>query len=512
MLPIVAAAAMRTLDRSAIEELGIPGPVLMEHAGRALADVAAREAAVAGVVGAARIAVVCGAGNNGGDGAVAARWLADAGHTVKLVLAAGEPKTADAKGALASTRATGGDVVALDADGVAAWIAGADVVVDALLGTGLARAPEGGLAAAIELIGGARGRIVAADVPSGVDADTGHVPGVAVRAHATVTFAALKPGIATGAGAGLAGVVTVAAIGVPRVRLRAAASAWIYEDADVAEVLAPRPVDAHKGTSGHVLVVGGAPGRAGAARLAGLGALRAGAGLVTLAVPPAVRAAVEGKIPEIMVEALDPDAPDAPGQLAALAAGKRAIVWGPGGTRGETTSALLAGALATTTVPMVLDAEALGALAGAPSPALGPGPRVLTPHPGEAARLLGTDVPTVQRDRLGAARALAARYGQVVVLKGMRTVVADPKTQPVVIAAGDPVLGTGGTGDVLAGVIGALLAQGLAAGDAARVAAHLHGRAGERLGQHADRGKLAREVARAIPGVIAGIVRRAPRR
>ena len=507
MIPIVSAATMRGIDREAIETLGIPGPVLMEHAGRALADGAARAAAEVGVA-VARIAVVAGAGNNGGDGAVAARWLADAGHTVRLVLAVGEPKTDDARGALASARACGVDVVAFDAEGVAAWIADADVVVDALLGTGLARVPEGALRAAIETIIGARGWIVAADVPSGVDADTGHVLGVAVRAHATVTFAALKPGLATGAGAALAGVVTVAAIGVPRARLRAAASAWIYEDVDAAAVLAPRAIDAHKGTSGHVLVVGGAPGRAGAAKLAGLGALRAGAGLVTLAVPPAVRGAVEGKIPELMVEALDPEATDAPGQLAQLVTGKRAIVWGPGGARGEGATALLAAALATQRLPIVLDAEALNTLAIVTPAALGPGPRVLTPHPGEAARLLGTDVTAVQRDRLGAARALAAQFGQVVILKGMRTVVADPKGHPVVIAAGDPVLGAGGTGDVLAGVVGALLAQGLAAGDAARVGAHLHGRAGERLGQGADRGKLAREVARAIPGAIAAIVRR----
>ncbi|HTJ46906.1 MAG TPA: NAD(P)H-hydrate dehydratase [Kofleriaceae bacterium] len=490
MKPVVTAAEMRALDAATIEEIGLPGVVLMETAGRAVAEAAWRERARGA------IAVVCGPGNNGGDGFVCARVLRERGADaiVYLVGAVGSVK-GDARTHLDALIRAGGvvhEVVALDEHKDA--IARAGVIVDALFGTGLARELDGTARAIVEIINESSAWVVAADLPSGLDADTGRALGACVLADVTVTMGALKVGLASAPGFARAGAIEIAEIGIPRRLIDATAvRAGLVEEADV-RALIPKPsaMD-HKGRRGHVLVVGGAPGKRGAARLASMAAARAGAGLVTLAAPG------DGEIVAddvIMTEALR-----APHALATIAPGKDAIACGPGLGRDDAARELVDAALATG-LPCVLDADALHAIADRPERVTGAaGPVVLTPHPGEAAALLGLTAAEIEADRLTAARALAARFRAIVVLKGARTIVCDGTLADDFCAinpTGGPALATGGTGDVLTGVIAALIAQGLAPSDAARCGVWVHGAAGDRLGESLGRGATAHDLARSI--------------
>ena len=513
MRPIVTAAEMQALDRATIAEVGLPGCVLMETAGRAVADAVVE--AMAGPDGdgaGGPVAVVAGAGNNGGDGHVAARVLRERGIAAELFLAAPvDAVRGDARLHLDVLERAGGVIhdVSTPAglDRLAAGLAGARVVVDALLGTGLARPVDGHLAEVIARINASRASgavVVAADLPSGLDADTGAARGAVVDADVTVTMAALKIGLVSSPGFVHAGEVRVAEIGIPRALILVqAVRAGLLERADV-HAAAPRPgaLD-HKGRRGHVLVVAGSPGKRGAGRLAARAALRAGAGLVTLAGP----GPDELDAPDPVMTAWCDDA----GALRALAAGKDAVVIGPGMVRGADGLALIDAALGLA-VPVVLDADALNQLAqgrgaaGLARVAAAPAPVVLTPHPGEAARLLDTTVAEVERDRLAAVRRLAAASRAVVVLKGARTVICDGTLADDFVAVnptGGPSLATGGTGDVLAGALAALLAQGLPALDAARVAVWCHGEAGTRAAaRHGVRGVTADDVVTSLGPVL----------
>lgn len=498
---LVGAAEMREIDRAAIEGLGVPSLELMERAGRAAAD-AAR--ALAGPGG--RFTVVCGGGNNGGDGWVVARLLVGAGRAVRVIALVDAGRLpADARAERARAEAAG-----VVADGGAAPLdAGpGDVVVDAIFGTGLSRAPEGAFAGAIHGIEAARragARVLAVDVPSGLSADTGRPLGEAcVRADRTVTFAFQKRGLVLHPGPAYAGEVSVADIGIPAeaaARVPAAAELLLEDEA---QALVPaRDPDAHKGGAGRVLVVAGSPGKTGAAHLALTGALRGGAGLVTLAARPEVLPFALSGRPEAMSAALPGAGPLDAADLAPLleaASAADALVIGPGIPRGPGTAALLLELLARAGVPAVLDADALNALAGQAERLAGAGvPLLLTPHPGEMARLCGTSTAEVQADRIGVAARQARAWGVAVVLKGARTVVADPVGTPAVIPTGNAGMATGGTGDVLAGLCGALLAGGLTGFAAGRAGAWVHGRAGDlaarRLG---ERGLLAGDLGEAI--------------
>ncbi|MGC3998520.1 MAG: NAD(P)H-hydrate dehydratase [Anaeromyxobacter sp.] len=504
---LVGAADMRAIDRAAIAG-GIPSLVLMERAGGA---VAAAAAALAGPDG--RIRVVCGGGNNGGDGYVAARLLRQSGRDVAvLALVPAERLTGDA--GVVRSQAVASGVPVEDAAAapeepspLALGAAPGDVVVDAIFGTGLSRAPEGLFERAIAAIDGARrsgAKVLAVDVPSGLSADTGRPMGRCVQADRTVTFAFQKRGLVIQPGAALAGEVSVADIGIPPAAAAVVAVEAELLTAELARALVPpRRPDAHKGDAGRLLVVAGSPGKTGAAHLALTGALRGGAGLVTLAARPEVLPLALAGRPEAMSVALEGQGPIGPPDLAALLAaarGQDALVIGPGIPRGPATGAVLRELLARAGIPAVLDADALNALAEHPSGAvwLGP-PVVVTPHPGEMARLCQTDVAGVEADRIGLAVAKARAWGVTVVLKGARTVVAGATGPAAVIPTGNPGLATGGTGDVLAGLCGALLASGLEAPAAARVAAWVHGRAGDlvaaRLGQ---RGLVAGDLGQAI--------------
>jgi hydroxyethylthiazole kinase-like uncharacterized protein yjeF len=496
--PVVTVAESRALDRATIDEVGLPGIALMETAGRAVACVARDLLGAAG----GRVAVVCGPGNNGGDGYVVARVLREAGVDAVAYLAVSRDAIrGDAASHLAILERTGGVVRMVDTPETlaerASAIASAALTIDALFGVGLARPVEGHLAAVIATINRSP-RKLAVDVPSGLDADTGRVLGACVEADRTVTMAALKVAHASAPGFAHCGIVDVVDIGVPRALIAAQAiSAGLVERGDIVQVLPrPRPLD-HKGTRGHVLVIAGMPGMRGAGRSCALSALRAGAGLVTLAAAGDLAAD-----DAVMTHSLE-------GNLGSLVKGKSSIVIGPGLGQSEAAATWIGEVLAAG-VPAVLDADALNLCAGIVGVLeSAAGPLVLTPHPGEAARLLGSSVAEVEADRFAAARTLAGRAHAVVVLKGARTVVCDGTIGDefcALHAVGGPALATAGSGDVLSGVIGALLAQGLSPLDAARAGVFIHGVAGEALARiHGDRGVVSSDLPLAIASAIADL-------
>jgi hydroxyethylthiazole kinase-like uncharacterized protein yjeF len=502
---LVGAAEMREIDRNAIDAFGIPALTLMDRAGRAVAEAALELVGTSG-----RIVVVCGGGNNGGDGYVAARLLRGAGRDARVIaLVPAERLSQDARAVREQAQRAGvpiddqGELVDLDA-GVG------DVVVDALFGTGLARAPEGAFAAAIDGIDAARvagARVLAVDVPSGLSADTGRPLGPCVRADRTVTFAFQKRGLVLHPGPSYAGDVVVADIGIPpAAAARVPAGCELLGELEARLLVPPRAPDAHKGDAGRLLVVAGSPGKSGAAHLALTGALRGGAGLVTLAARPEVLPLALAGRPEAMSVALPAGGALGRSDLQALLAAAQAAdaaVIGPGIPRGGETAELLRAFLDRARIPTVLDADALNALAESPRLLSGlEVPVVVTPHPGEMARLAARSIADVQEDRIGIAVAKAKEWGAVVVLKGARTVVADPVSPPSVVPIGNPGMATGGTGDVLAGLVGALLASGIPAPAAARAAAWVHARAGDlAAARHGQRGLVAGDLGDAIAQV-----------
>ena len=493
MLPLLTREAVRAVDRHAIEQLGVPGIALMENAGAGATRVLCDE--FRAQLG--RVLVLGGPGQNGGDAWVVARHLLLRGVTPRAVLLGELDKVrGDARTNFDALCALGAAPVQLALDDVQAlsdYLAEATLVVDGLFGTGLDRPIEGPYALAIGLINSARVPVLALDLPSGIDANTGSVLGVAVRAQVTATFCAHKRGLHQHPGVDHAGTVRLVSIGVPPPESTTVA---LIEPGDVARALPPRAADAHKGTNGHVIAFAGSAGKTGAAVLCATSALRNGAGLVTLATSPVARAALDHKVVEVMTAAIE--APDRLASALALARDKDAALVGPGFGLDDDARALIRGLALELPIPTVLDADALTAFAG--ELALlrrASGPRVLTPHPGEAARLLGCSTGEVQRDRYAAALALAHQSDQVAVLKGARTIIATPTGDLRVCTAGSPALGTAGTGDVLGGAIAALLPL-LSAFDAAWAAVELHALAAE-IGAASDRGMLASEVAAALP-------------
>ena len=470
--PLPDARAMRAADAAAIEA-GLPGAGLMERAGRGLAEVVARD------LPEGLIAIVCGKGNNGGDGYVAARVLREAGREVRVLAAA---PTAELEGdAWSAADALSGEAPVPVEPGA---LDGAAGVVDCLLGTGSSGAPRGWAADAIRLVRGAGLPVIACDVPSGVDASTGAVADLqtVVRAHATVTFAAAKPGLWINPGKGCAGTVHVVDIGLQE---RWADAPITLAGRGVLGALPARGTAATKLTAGHVLVVGGSRGLTGAVCLAASAAARAGAGYVTALVPASLEAIFEVKLTEVMTRGLA----DADGALAVEAAQQAlseatkhpgALVLGGGLGRAEATRDMAIELAEECPLPLVLDADGLNAFA---DQARWLRPRaaatILTPHAGELGRLLGVESGEVERERLGHARAAATQADAVVVLKGDDTLVAAPDGRVVVSPGGAPGLATAGTGDVLAGVCGALLAAGVDAFSAAVMAVQLHVRAGQ---------------------------------
>jgi len=464
------AAQTRELDRLAMEGHGLGGGKLMERAGQAAFQL------LRGLYPRAqRIALVCGPGNNGGDGFVVARLCRQAGLQAQvLLLAQPERLRGDALRAYQGLQATSCPIVDFDTG----LLAEAEVIVDALLGTGLDRPVTGQAALAITAMNTARAPVLALDIPSGLQADTGKAMGVAVVARTTISFIGLNPGLLTGEGPELSGDVVYHDLDVPAAVFDAVMAMGQRLDVKTCKGLMPaRPRHAHKGLCGRVAVLGGDQGMAGAVMLAAQAAYRCGAGLVNVATHPAHARQLDVTLPEAMALAVSKGA-ELRHQLQAC----DVLLLGPGLGRGDWARGVIAEAL-TMPGPKVIDADGLYWLAQAADASAGRAPEcVLTPHPGEAATLLGTSIADVQADRPRTVQTIAQQYGAVCVLKGAGTLIAHPDAAIVALCdAGNPGLATGGSGDVLAGAIASLMAQGLSGWEAARLAVWLHGTAADRL-------------------------------
>lgn len=477
---VYSARSLRALEQRATGELGIAGYTLMQRAAEACRCHLKTMAAERPV---RELHLFCGSGNNGGDGYQLAALLQVEGLSPRVWSLGGVPTRGDAVRAHAAWRQSGGreqpwhPAVLDDLDH-------RDLIVDALFGIGLSRPLEGEAAAAVVAINAAaaRGaRVLAVDLPSGLDADSGDACGVAVQATRTLTFIGHKTGLHLGRGPERAGELRLHALGLPDDFLASEPAQFRRLRADDLRATLPRRArEAHKGDHGHVLVIGGDAGMGGAALLAARAALRSGAGWVSLATHAAHAAALLPAQPEAMISAVADGAGLAP--RLALAS---VVALGPGLGQGSWGRSLYEAVLARDR-PMVLDADALNLLASAPRRLSGN--TVLTPHPGEAARLLGITTAEVQRDRVAAVRALRERYGAVVVLKGAGSLIDDGQVH--FCPYGNPGMAVGGMGDVLTGVIAALMAQGLPAGEAARLGVLAHARAGDAAGTAGERGLL----------------------
>lgn len=486
---VLTSEEMREADRVAIEELGVPGLVLMENAALGVVQAIAERYPEAQAV-----AIFCGPGNNGGDGLAVARHLLVRGYRLEVFgVASGE---AYDPGGDAATQAgicarLGIEVRPVTDDpGLAAALAAAartDLVVDAVFGTGLRRPLEGRLAALVKGLNGLDVPLLAVDLPSGLDASRCQPPGPHVVAQCTVTFAAPKVAQVLDPAAAAVGELVVTDLGVPPCFDEPAPDGGLYLllEEDLAGFLTPRGEASHKGDFGHLLIVAGSPGKSGAAVLAARAAVRGGAGLVTAAVPAALLSTVDGGSLESMTLACEATtggglAAGAAAEILGALEGKDALALGPGLGQEEETRRAIREVVLAATVPLVLDADGLNAFAGDAAALRGrSAPAVLTPHPGELARLLGTTTAEIQADRWGAARKAAAETGAVVVLKGHRTLIATPGGDVWINTTGNPGMATGGTGDVLTGLLGALLAQGFDPLAAAQLGVFAHGLAGD---------------------------------
>ena len=495
--PLLGAAEQRALDQWAIDEQGIPGVDLMERAGGGLADV------ILGLGPRGRVAVVCGKGNNGGDGFVCARHLRDRGLEVDvLLLGDGDDLKGDAR--TNYERLTGPGPASFSADA----LSGAAVVVDAILGTGFTGTPREPAAGAIEAINraGRAAAVVACDVPSGVDASSGEVAGVAVQADITVTFHAAKPGLWIAPGKGHAGEVRTIDIGIPPGGPVQPDLGLISDR--VTAAIPRRGAESTKFAAGSVLVCGGSLGLTGAPSMASEAAMRAGAGYVTALVPGSLNLVFEARLLEVMTVAL----PDQEGALTPEGAElvlehaprADALILGPGLGRSDGALELGRRLAAAAPLPLLLDADGLNAHAGALGSLAGrKEPTVLTPHAGELARLLGSDSATVAGHRLKSVRQAAGEANAVVVLKGDDTLVADPSGVCAVSRGGSAALATAGTGDVLSGVIGAYLAKGMDAFAAACAGVVVHAEAGRIAARTLGaEGVIARDVIEALPAAL----------
>jgi ADP-dependent NAD(P)H-hydrate dehydratase / NAD(P)H-hydrate epimerase len=502
------AGQMRALDQWTIAH-GTLGHVLMERAGKGAVAVV-RQRWKRG-----RTVIVCGRGNNGGDGFVIARHLKRAGFAVETWLAA-ESKAVrgDAARMLKAWRRAGGRVRECTdragLEGLRKSLVRASLVVDALLGTGLNAPVEGLHADMIDAMNAGGAPILAVDIASGLSADSGRPLGTAVRATVTATFGHPKVGQLLYPGIEHTGELEIVDIGLkPEGLDTIGATTRVLESHTIGALLPSRARNAHKGTFGHVLVVAGSRGKTGAAILASEGAGRAGAGLVTLASAAVLQPIFEGHVRETMTAAL-PDGRDGTATLGdgvalmRLLETRNTVVCGPGIGVNPDTRTLVGTIVRTARVPLLLDADGLNCVAGTTLLRDRRGPTVVTPHPGEMSRLLEITTAEVQADRLRVARQLAHRDQVVVVLKGARTLVVAPDGRTGIVPTGNPGMATGGTGDVLAGVIGGLLAQGLDAFDAACAGAYAHGLAGDRVAlRQGEMGMLARDLLDELPLALA---------
>ncbi|HWR10083.1 NAD(P)H-hydrate dehydratase [Sporomusa sp.] len=508
------ASEMRGIDGIAINDYGIPGAVLMENAGVA---VVRHLETIMEPLSEQKFCILAGKGNNGGDGYVIARHIANQGGKVKVfLLGEKEAVSGDARVNLDIIELMGIDIIEINNervwDKVKVTATFADCLVDALLGTGFRGEISGDMAQLIDIINAAGKLVVAVDIPSGVDADTGRIYGKAVRATHTVTLGLPKPGLFLYPGAEYAGELTVADIGIPTAIVAGQDIKQNIIMADmIGKILPRRSPAAHKGMSGRLAVVAGSRGLSGAAAMAAEGALRVGAGLITLAAPASLQDILAVKLTEIMTKPLVETLAGTIGQGAVpeiieLASGNDVLAIGPGLGGQEETLAAVRAVVAAAECPLVIDADALNALVGytdilVDCSAL----PVLTPHPGEMARLTGLSIEAVNADRVRVARQAAGEWGSIVVLKGARTVVAFPDGEVYINTSGNAGMATGGTGDALTGIIAGLIAQGLSSHDAAVAGVYVHGLAGDVAAAAGMVGMAATDLIKAVPAALYGI-------
>lgn len=498
MRPVATPDEMRRIDRETIARYGVPGLTLMERAAGALAGAAAKYLPAGG-----RALIACGGGSNGGDGLAAARMLHEMGYRVRVALLA-DPGALPGDAAVNLGRLPAGFDRGFDA---AAWDgARPGVVIDALLGTGLSRDVTGETAAAVAWMNARDIPVVSADIPSGVDGLTGAVRGCAARAAETVTFACYKRGCLLYPGREYAGRLTVADIGIPG-ELLDGTGCRMWEAADVAASLPPRPPDSHKGHFGHVAAVAGSEGMMGAGALASAAAMRAGAGLTTWIHPRDAAAQPPWEVMTRPIAGRDGAFSEQSAEAALRALeGKTVLAMGPGLGRSEGAAAMARRIVAQTAMPLVLDADGITALAGRDEALRGRARLCLTPHPGELSRLIGVPAAVIAADPMEYARKTAEDLRAVVLLKGAATVVAGPDGRMAVNTTGNDGMATGGSGDVLTGMIAGLIAQGAEIFEAAVMGAWLHGRAGDlAAAELGPRSVTAADLLRCLPGAFVSL-------
>lgn len=520
---LVSAGQMQKMDHEAIHLFGIPGMVLMENAGRGAFDMLVRKFSP---LENKRVAIICGRGNNGGDGFVMGRCLMEKGiPTTLFLLSLPDKLTGDARAnyllaqKLVEKTPKSHLIEIPDANGLArhkSRLLDQDLFVDAIFGTGLNSEVGGIFKEIIDLVNRSGKPVFSVDIPSGLNADTGAVCGSAIQAAATATFAFAKAGLILHPGNLYTGDLEIINIGIPNfIALAQTPSLFLMEEPEIAGLFKPRSFTSHKGSFGHLLVIGGSPGKTGAAALCANAAMRSGTGLVTLGVAKGVNPTLESLVMEPMTAPLPETQQGCLGNssLAAiqeLLKDKQALALGPGLGTDQETRSLVKNLVQNTSIPLVLDADGLNCLAGdLDILKTRQAPTILTPHPGEMARLVQKTTPEIQADRLGTAIGFAQEYQVILVLKGAQTLVACPDGRTFVCPTGNPGMASGGMGDVLTGMIAGFLAQGLTAEDAARAGVFIHGLCGDTLANQTNGfGFLASDMVLAIPRALPRVIKK----
>jgi NAD(P)H-hydrate epimerase len=506
---LVTASEMQEMDRQTIESFGVPGMVLMENAGRGATQILFEQ--FKGITN-KKIGIIAGRGNNGGDGFVIARYLAQKGIKVTVFLLSQNHKVkGDAAANLKLLAPLDVPVIEMpDQKSFAlhkTHLRHHDIWVDAILGTGLQSVVKGFFKETIDFINSSNKPVFAVDIPSGLNSDTGQPCGVCIRAHATATFAFAKTGHILFPGANYTGHLEIIDIGIPpHIADNVRPLQYLLTPDLISTVFQPRPPDAHKGHTGHLLVIAGSPGKTGAASMTALSAMRAGAGLVTLGIPASLNSTLEAQVIEAMTHPLPEVRNGILGEtsfnmIMDLLADKKCLTIGPGLGTALETKTLVHRLIQESTKPIVIDADGLNSLVGHTEILKNLDvPVILTPHPGEMARLIDTTAGDIQKDRLGYARNFAEKFKVHMVLKGARTVIAHPDGRVFINPTGNPGMASGGMGDVLTGVIAGFISQGHSPELAAHAGVYLHGAAADALAEKSGPfGFLATEVMNAIP-------------
>ncbi len=509
---LVTASEMREMDRLAINDIGIPGVVLMENAAKGATEVFMSHYNPSLD---SEILVICGKGNNGGDGYVMARYLHNRGMKVSVIITGRKSAiSGDAAVNLSVIEKLGIEISEIHDETVfenfTQRLSGCSYIIDGIFGTGLNSPVTGIYKRIIDAINSSKKTVIAIDIPSGVNSDTGGIMGAAVRADLTVTFGFAKPGHYIHPGALLTGRVVTVDIGIPgMISDRLETTHRLIGIDDFRDDLANETPDVHKGTRGHLLVIAGSKGKTGAAALAAMGALRAGAGLVTVGIPASLNSIMECKLTEAMTAPLPETLSgslsySAFDDILRLADDKTAIAIGPGLSTEDETVRLVCEIIKRCSLPMVIDADALNAISMNPEALdLLDNKKIVTPHPGEMGRLAGLTAKDIQQNRLAISREFAIKRKCNLVLKGAGTIVAEPNGVLNINPTGNPCLATGGTGDVLTGIISGLLARGLKEVKAAKAGVYIHGLAADLYAEkNGGSGMIASDLLDKIPGIM----------